>query len=213
MSRQEKEVRLKSIVVVTNIIIFLMSFVILSIVVAKGFNKTIEKQIIFRHLVGLEINKKIEELLSIGRSEDVYLFFDKITNNRNVTYNIITSALVFELPISIAFAVPFHESRFNPTLIGNNGTSVDVGLNQLNNVANPEYTIDQLLDIKTNCRVAHGLLTKYYKQTGNNWIYSFLKYHRGNQIDELGLVYANKILTKQLEYEELFNRDFLNGDI
>lgn len=68
------------------------------------------------------------------------------------------------VPLDLALATAYVESRLQPSAIGDDGISV--GLYQINRRAHPEHSTQQLLDPAYNARVGIGMLAAYLKRFG-----------------------------------------------
>ena len=88
------------------------------------------------------------ELYREARSKAaVEWFYLHITGNKNVTNAILKEANNNDIPLSLAFALAYVESRFKPMAVNKNtNSSVDRGLFQLNNLSFPKLTEEEFYD-------------------------------------------------------------------
>lgn len=82
-------------------------------------------------------------------------FFTQIAGDRMIAETILFHAARRRVPIGIVFAIVHTESRFDPTAVNANPTSIDRGLMQLNSRTFRDLTIDDFFDPETN--VFHGV--------------------------------------------------------
>lgn len=89
--------------------------------------------------------------------ESVLAFFEAITNSRQIAEIILKYADEFEIEPSLAFALAWEESRYNPRAINKNKTSIDRGLFQLNSKSFPKLQVEEFYDPDLNARygIAH----------------------------------------------------------
>ena len=82
-------------------------------------------------------------------------FFTQVAGNRAIAEAILFHAARRRVPIALVFAIVHTESRFDPTAVNANPTSVDRGLMQLNSRTFRELTSADFFDPDTN--VFHGV--------------------------------------------------------
>jgi soluble lytic murein transglycosylase-like protein len=127
------------------------------------------------HAPGDVISASYEEPL---HRESVLAFFSSITKSRPIAQAILDNALEYAVPPSLAFALAYEESQFNPRAINRNAESVDRGLFQLNSKSFPNMTIEQFYDPVLNARkgVAH---LAYCLEEGGNEVAALAIYNAG----------------------------------
>ena len=104
-------------------------------------------------LTDLERDDAIGEYYRDGNTkESVLIFFTELTGSREVASLILESAERYQIPASLAFAIAYEESRFNPAAFNDNGTSVDRGLFQLNSKSFPKLKISEFYDPAVSAR-------------------------------------------------------------
>jgi soluble lytic murein transglycosylase-like protein len=89
--------------------------------------------------------------------EEVISFFQAIVHSREVASIILEQASEFNVPPSLAFALSWEESRFDPRAVNWNSSSVDRGLFQLNSKSFPKLKEKDFYDPGLNARygIAH----------------------------------------------------------
>lgn len=147
--------------------------------------------------------------------EIVENFFNNCTNSEKVSTAILQYAAEYEIPLSLAFAVPWVESRYYQKAVNYNRYSVDRGLFQLNSLSFPDLKEKDFFDLETNAR--HGL--EYLKkciELGKNEIVGLAMYNAGMYrvehygIPKMTLNYINEILTKKESIEREFTKVMQN---
>ncbi len=101
------------------------------------------------------------------RREAVLAFFSSITKSRPIARAILDNAEAYSVPVSLAFALAYEESQFNPRAINRNSESVDRGLFQLNSKSFPNLTIEQFYDPDLNAKKGLAHLAYCLKEGGN----------------------------------------------
>ncbi len=120
------------------------------------------------------IDSKIQQ----GKLEEVLLHYDSITKNREVTFNLISYCLMYDVPVNLLFALAQHESGFYATATNSNHTSSDIGIMQLNTNSYSAYDKKQLYDVKTNIRLGASHLHQEFVKYGR-WELALLAYNSG----------------------------------
>lgn len=104
-----------------------------------------------------------DALLTLYRSDRlrplVTDYYARLTQDRSVAVAILETADSLDLDPSLAFAMAWNESRFNPRAVSYNATTIDRGLFQLNSVTFAHLDRKTVFDPKANAR--HGLT--FYK--------------------------------------------------
>jgi len=109
----------------------------------------------------------------------VLSFFTELTGSAEVARLILENSLRFDIPASLAFALAYEESRFNPSAYNDNGTSVDRGLFQLNSRSFPKLKISEFYDPETSAR--NGLSHfAYCLSSGGNEVAALAMYNAGS---------------------------------
>lgn len=142
---------------------------------------------------------------------DVVDFFAEVTGSERLALIIIRSADKHDVPLSLAFALSWAESKFNPMAVNRNHVTIDRGLFQLNDHAFPDLSGDDYFDPELNAD--RGLKhLKWCLKHGGNEIVALAIYNAGKYRVERGgtprstLDHINKILTFRDGIEERFHR-------
>ena len=159
----------------------------------------------FGFLSRLEVNAVIESKIKQGKIEDVLIHYDALTKNREVTFNMVSYCLMYEVPVNLLFALAQHESGFYATAMNSNHTSSDIGIMQLNTSSYSAYKEAQLFDIKTNIRLGashlQGEFVKY-----DRWEFALLGYNCGGirEVPDSTIRYMVSILNIERSFDRQF---------
>jgi soluble lytic murein transglycosylase-like protein len=82
-------------------------------------------------------------------------FFVELTRNEEIALTTLYYTNYYEVSPVLAFSVAYHESRFLPTAVNQNPTSIDRGVFQLNNLSFPRLSEVDFFNIGVNIR--HGI--------------------------------------------------------
>lgn len=143
--------------------------------------------------------------------ERVVEFFSEIIRSRDLAVIILTNADAFNISPSLAFALCWKESRFNPRAVNrkNRNGSIDRGLFQLNSISFPKLTEEAFFDPGLN--VYYGMAhLRWCLDTGGSVVSGLAMYNAGtNRVNTGGtpkktLDYVSHILMIQAGIEELF---------
>jgi hypothetical protein len=139
-------------------------------------------------------------------------FFSYLCSNRKVVQAILENADKFDIPPSLAFALSWEESKFNPNAVNhyNLDGSIDRGLFQLNNKSFPNLDATSFFDIDKNSYygIAH---LRYCFNSGNNEVSALAMYNAGTGrvrstgAPEVTLNYISRILENQRKIESRFH--------
>ncbi len=139
----------------------------------------------------------------------VTAFFTELTHQEKVAKAILDNAERTGVPITLAFALAFEESRFNPTAVNKNSSSTDRGLFQLNSRTFPKLSESQFFDETINTR--HGIdHLDYCLGTAGNEVAALAMYNAGqgrvsgNGTPRVTLNYIFRILKYQENIASLF---------
>lgn len=141
---------------------------------------------------------------------DVVDFFADIAGSERLALIIIRSADKHDIPLSLAFALSWAESEFNPVAVNRNPVSIDRGLFQLNDHAFPDLSGDDWFDPELNADRGLNHLNWCLKHGGNE-IVALAIYNAGKGRVERGgtprstLDHINKILTLRDDIDEGFH--------
>jgi len=139
-------------------------------------------------------------------------FYTKFTNDRDISSIIIKHALDNNIPINVAFAQAWEESRFNPKAVSdyNSDGSRDWGLFQLNDGWH-SYTEKQLFDANFNSRKGMQHLAEMIDRNDGNIITGLYCYNAGfDRINVQNIIPKSTVQYVQdiLEYEDMLNIEF-----
>jgi len=146
-------------------------------------------------------------------------FFTGICSNREIALAILENAYKFNIPPSLAFALSWEESKFNPTAVSkyNRNGSVDRGLFQLNNFSFPNLDAGAFFDINTNAYYGLSHL-RHCLDSGDNEISALAMYNAGTGkvrttgAPEVTLNYISRILENRGKIEGQFNAKLIKEE-
>lgn len=153
---------------------------------------------------GLELYRQ-----SVSRGS-VEKFYSCITRDKDVALAILSEADKNEIPLPLAFALAYTESRYNPKATNSNvNTTIDRGLFQLNSNSFPALTETDFFDpyISAKYGMAH---LKFCLNSAGNEVSALAMYNAGtgrvrsNKTPQSTLNYVGKIITYQKMLESLF---------
>ncbi len=133
-------------------------------------------------LIDEGVNSRIKEMIREGLVEDVYRFYDRYTENRDITYLLVSNAITYEIPVHFLFGLAWTESEFYPNAVNgerNTDGSTDYGLMQLNSHTYRAYDRGYLMTPENNVRLSCEHLRGGYERYGN-WYEALLAYNAGN---------------------------------
>lgn len=137
-------------------------------------------------------------------------FYNKITGNKDVTNAILTEAEKNDIPLSLAFALAYTESKYKTEAVGyNTNGTVDRGLFQLNSNSFPQLSEEEFFDPYTSAKYGMRHLKQCLKMAGNS-VSALAMYNAGmgrvssNKTPQTTLNYIGKIISYQNKLDELF---------
>ncbi|MDR1902578.1 MAG: lytic transglycosylase domain-containing protein [Treponema sp.] len=147
--------------------------------------------------------------------DDVVAFFSLITHSNELAAVMLANANEFDIPPSMAFALCWEESRYNPFAINNKNrnASIDRGLFQLNNASFPNLSEDDFYNPSINAYYGMAHL-RWCLDLGGSEIAALAMYNAGTTRVRSGgtpkdtLDYISRILGNQRKIEELFSLVF-----
>ena len=153
---------------------------------------------------GLELYR---QSASKGSVEKFYTHF---TRNKDVTLAILSEADKNDIPLSLAFALAYTESRYNPKATNSNvNTTIDRGLFQLNSNSFPDLSEADFFDPYISAKYGMSHL-KFCLSSAGNEVSALAMYNAGtgrvrsNKTPQSTLNYVGKIITYQKMLESLF---------
>lgn len=144
-----------------------------------------------------------------GTRSSVVDFYTQLTGSAAIANIIIKVASRYNVPLSLAFALAWKESRFSPEAVNYNGDSIDRGLYQLNSLSFPRLTPAEFYNPQINAERGLSYLSACLKNGGNE-IVGLAMYNAGvttvvaNGTPQMTLDYISTILS----YEDAIIADF-----
>jgi len=111
-------------------------------------------------------------------AQKVVDFYTNLSGSAEIANIIIKVSNKLNVPLSLAFALAWKESRFSPGAVNFNGDSVDRGLYQLNSLSFPSLKSQEFYDPLVNAERGLGYLSSCLK-TGGNEIVGLAMYNAG----------------------------------
>jgi len=136
-------------------------------------------------------------------------FFASITKSRVIAVAILDNAVKQKVPASLAFAIAYEESRFDPLAVNRNTTSVDRGLFQLNSLTFPDLTDQEFFNPSRNAKEGIGYFRHVLELSGNE-VSALAMYNAGRtRVTKQGapmrtLDYISRILNYKKNIDSLF---------
>lgn len=142
-------------------------------------------------------------------------FYTHITSSREVALAILEAADKDNIPVSLAFALAYTESRYNVRAVNvNTNSTVDRGLFQLNNKTFPKLTEDEFFDPHVSAQYGMSHLRFCLNSAGNE-VAALAMYNAGtnkvrsNSTPQTTLNYVSKIISYKTDLESLFAGEVL----
>lgn len=141
--------------------------------------------------------------------QSVVNFFATLTKSPAIAVAILDNAVSHKVAASLAFAIAYEESRFNPKALNQNATTTDKGLFQLNSLTFPQLTDTEAYDPSANAK--EGI--KYFRHVldlSGNEVSALAMYHAGRtRVSQKGapvltLAYISRILNYERNINSLF---------
>ncbi len=143
-------------------------------------------------------------------------FYAQLTGSTTVADAILTYASKNDIPLSLAFALAWGESRYKTTAVNkNSNTSIDRGLFQLNSNSFPKIAESDFFDPYISARYGLAHLS-FCIQTAGNEIAGLAMYNAGTgKVKKDGtprrtLNYISGILDYKNAVDELFEQEVIN---
>ena len=134
-----------------------------------------------------DVNTAIIEMIQDGKESEVYDFYDSTVGNRRLTVLLVSTALLYKIPVNYFVALAYTESRFDPDAVNvnrdadGNILSYDYGLFQLNSLTFPQYIKEYLYIPENNARLAAQYLTERFAKYGN-WYETIISFNAGGTL-------------------------------
>ncbi len=142
-------------------------------------------------------------------------FYLHVTGSRETALPILEEAEKNDIPLSLAFALAYTESRYRPNAVNKNrNASIDRGLFQLNNRSFPHLTEDEFFDPRTSARYGMSHL-KFCMGLAGNEVSGLAMYNAGttkvrqNNTPQSTLNYVGNIMAYRDRLDKLFAEEVL----
>lgn len=142
-------------------------------------------------------------------------FYTHIAGSKEVAQAILTEADKNDIPLSLAFALAYTESRYNTNAVHKNANStIDRGLFQLNSNTFPKLTESDFFDPYVSSKYGMSHL-KFCLNTAGNEVAGLAMYNAGtnrvrsNTTPQTTLNYVGNIVTYQKMLENLFAQEVI----
>jgi len=165
-----------------------------------------------RFLTKMEIND------ILAKDRELYFnalgFYTNLTKNNEIAVAIVDAALTQGVPVNMAFAISYTESRFNPEAVNVNvNETIDNGLFQINDFYHPDVNPFDI--IEASHYAMEYLLVQYEKFY--SWDIAGMLYNAGvvDNIADHSLRYMVEFTEKEKEFDEQFNsfrRSLINSE-
>jgi hypothetical protein len=162
-----------------------------------------------------EDNSILELYRSPASRDRVVAFFAALCGSRNIAAVILANAEAFDISPSLAFALCWEESRYEPMAVNrkNRDESIDRGLFQLNNRSFPNIAVSDFFNPSINAWYGMGHL-RLCLDTGGTEIAGLAMYNAGTgRVRNTGapkhtLDYIHRILERRARIDESFQAEF-----
>lgn len=151
---------------------------------------------------------------SAKSKQAVEWFYNHITGDKTITNAILTEADNNDIPLSLAFALAFTESRFQPSAKNiNTNHSIDRGLFQLNNRSFPQIRERDFFNPVISAKYGMQHLRYCLRITGGNTALALATYNAGqtkvtnNKTPQTTVAYIGKIFGYREKLERLFAKE------
>lgn len=137
-------------------------------------------------------------------------FYLHVTGNKDVTVAILEEAEKNNIPLSLAFALAYTESRYNIEAVNRNkNASIDRGLFQLNNRSFPQLEEEEFFNPAISAKYGMSHL-RFCMNVAGNEVTALAMYNAGttkvrsNNTPQTTLVYVGKIMAYREKLDKLF---------
>lgn len=160
-----------------------------------------------------ESDKGLELYREARSKAAVEWFYLHITGNRAVTNAILREANTNDIPLSLAFALAYVESRYKATAVNKNtNSSIDRGLFQLNSLSFPKLTEEDFYDPDTSAK--YGLQhLRYCLNLSGKEVTALAMYNAGtvrvkrNNTPKSTLNYVDSIMRYKASLDDAFSEE------
>lgn len=158
-------------------------------------------QIVKPMLTREEVTEYVRGLRNIGEYNSVVSFYNRYTDDIDLTHSILAAADLFNIPVNTLFALIWAESDFNPKAVngkGNKDGSNDKGLMQLNSKYFGKVDrLDPEINLRFGCRHLRDRYEKY-----GSWDEAIMYY---NGFSQGAVDHQSKVLAKERELDRSFH--------
>jgi soluble lytic murein transglycosylase-like protein len=177
----------------------------------------------------LRSRHRSDPILSLYREdaarEEVLTFFTAIVHSKDLAAVILENAAEYDVSPSLAVALSWEESRFDPRAVNRNKASIDRGLFQLNSKSFPKLTEKDFFNPVLNARygVAH---LRWCLDLGGSEVAGLAMYNAGtnrvraDSTPKATLDYVSRVLAFRDGLNDLFDKELAirwqvaeNGDV
>ena len=143
--------------------------------------------------------------------EKVVEFYTEETGVEDISLAVLEAAEAYEIAPSLAFALCWVESRYNPYAVNTNNRSIDRGLFQLNSLSFPELSEKDFYSVLTNSQRGIEYL-RYCLDAGENELVALAMYNAGrSRVTISGApVSTLEYISQIIEYRERLEERFFN---
>ena len=142
-------------------------------------------------------------------------FYLHVTGSRETALPILEEADKNDIPLSLAFALAYTESRYRPNAVNKNkNASIDRGLFQLNNKSFPQLTEDEFFNPRVSAKYGMSHL-KFCMGIAGNEVSGLAMYNAGttkvkqNNTPQSTLNYVGNIMAYRDRLDKLFAEEVL----
>ena len=149
------------------------------------------------------VNSEVTVLLRDNQLHRILDIYSYLCRDRSVAQEIIDSAMRYDIPLNLLFALINVESGFRTDLVvkNPNGTS-DYGIMQCNSGTFSNFNTEELLDFRTNLKLGCEYLIKM-QRTHNSWEMAVYRY---NGIGSRAVKHMVKVINQEREIDGVVNR-------
>jgi hypothetical protein len=141
----------------------------------------------------------------------VLSFYKQVAGSEPIALAILENSAKYSIPPSLAFALAWEESKFDPLAFNKNAKSLDRGLFQLNSSSFPKMSKEEFYDpkISSNMGLAH---LRWCLDSGGNEVAALAMYNAGTKRVSTGgtpkrtLDYVSRILKREAVIASEFQR-------
>ncbi len=180
---------------------------------AKKMDSTDESYKISVPTNSQKVDSGLELYRSVHSRAAVEWFYTNVTENRDVACAILDAAEKNDIPVALAFALAYTESRYKVTAINTNrNASIDRGLFQLNNKSFPDLEEKDFFNPFISAKYGMSHL-RHCLDTAGNEVSALAMYNAGtnrvrnNETPQVTLNYVSKIINYRQNLEALFETE------